>query len=95
MGNADLTPVTFYLTTFPVRVTGNASKYTSPTYTDLVNKMQVEADAVKLKALYDQVTALMLDESFNMPYCRSPGGFVLRKSVQDFAIDPSGYVYLG
>jgi peptide/nickel transport system substrate-binding protein len=94
MGNADLTPVTFYLTTFPVRVTGNASKYTSPTYTDLVNKMQVETDAVKLKALYDQVTALMLDESFNMPYCRSPGGFVLRKSVQDFAIDPSGYVYL-
>lgn len=94
MGNSNLTPVSFYLTTFPVRVTGNASKYSSPQYTDLVNKMQVETDAAKLKSLYDQTTQLMLDESFNMPYCQAPQGWVLQKSVKGFAYDNNNFVYL-
>jgi len=94
MGNSNLTPVSFYLTTFPVRVTGNASKYTSPEYTDIVNKMQVETDPAKLKALYDQANKLMLDESFNMPYCQAPQGWVLAKSVKGFAYDPNNFIYL-
>jgi len=94
MGNSNLTPVSFYLTTFPVRVTGNASKYSSPQYTDLVNKMQVETDAAKLKSLYDQTTQLMLDESFNMPYCQAPQGWILQRSVKGFAYDNTNFVYL-
>lgn len=94
MGNSNLTPVSFFLTTFPVRVTGNASKYTSPEYTDIVNKMQVETDQAKLKALYDQALKLMLDESFNMPYCQAPQGWVLQKSVKGFAYDTNNFIYL-
>lgn len=94
MGNSNLTPVSFFLTTFPVRVTGNSSKYTSPEYTDIVNKMQVESDAAKLKGLYDDANKLLLDESFNMPYCQAPQGWILQKSVKGFTYDASNFVYL-
>ncbi len=94
MGNSNLTPVSFFLTTFPVRVTGNSSKYTSPEYTDIVNKMQVESDAAKLKGLYDDAIKLLLDESFNMPYCQAPQGWILQKSVKGFTYDASNFVYL-
>ena len=94
MGNSNLIPVSFFLTAFPVRVTGNASKYMSPEYTDLVGKMQTETETAKLKPLYESVNKLLLDESFNMPYCQSPQGWVLQRSVKNFAYDNGNFVIL-
>ncbi len=94
MGNSNLIPVSFFLTAFPVRVTGNASKYTSPEYTDLVGRMQTETDTAKLKPIYESMNKLLLDESFNMPYCQSPQGWVLQRSVRNFAYDNGNFVIL-
>jgi len=94
LGFSNYNPVTFFVTAFPVRISGNASKFDAPAYVDVIKQMQVEADAAKLTGLYDQVNTILLDESFNMPICQAPQGWVLQKKVNGFSYNSGNYVYL-
>ncbi len=94
MGGTQGTPVNFFIQAFPVRVSGNASKFSTPEYLDLVKQMQAEPDAAKLKALYDRMNTLLVDEAFNMPICPAPQGWVHNKAVKGFDYNLGNYVYL-
>jgi peptide/nickel transport system substrate-binding protein len=94
LGFANLSPVGLFVTAFPMRATGNASNFSSPAYTDLVNQMQTETDPAKLKSLYDQMDTLLLDEAFHMTVSMVPQGWILQKSVQGFSFDRTDRIYL-
>lgn len=70
-GAANLTPVTLFLQAFPFRKE-NASKFTSPDYTRIVDAMQAEGDQTKLKALYNEMNKLLLAEAFNLIISTNP-----------------------
>jgi len=94
IGFSNLSPVTFFLTAYPVRVSGNAAKFQSPDYSDLVTKMQVETDPAKLKLLYDRMNKLIVDESFNMIVCTAPQGWVTYKAVKNWTYNTFNMVQL-
>lgn len=86
--------INWFVQVFPVRISGNASKYAAPEYIDLVNKMLAAPDEAARRPLYDQVNRLLVDESFNMPICQAPQGWVVRNSVKNFAYSPGTVPYL-
>ncbi|MBA3415882.1 MAG: ABC transporter substrate-binding protein [Chloroflexia bacterium] len=86
--------INWFAQVFPVRISGNASRYDAPAYVDLVNAMLAEPDDAARQPLYDQVNRLLVDESFNMPICQAPQGWVLRGNVTDFAYDPGNILHL-
>lgn len=94
MGFSNLSPVSFFVTAFPVRITGNASQFDAPNYIALVEQMQTATDQAALKQLYDEMDRLLLDESFNMPICQAPQGWALQQRVQGFSYDALNYVHL-
>jgi peptide/nickel transport system substrate-binding protein len=79
-GAANLTPVTLFLQAFPFRKE-NASKFTSPDYTRIVDAMQAEGDQTKLKALYGEMNKLLLAEAFNLIISTNPALSVTSSKV--------------
>lgn len=92
MGGAQ--SINWFVQVFPVRISGNASKYAAPAYIELVNAMLAETDDAKRQPLYDQVNRLLVDESFNMPICQAPQGWAIRDNVENFAYDPGNFLHL-
>lgn len=63
-GFNNLHPSTMPSVAFPWRPGNNSSYYDSPSYTDLIQKLQVTTNPDDLKALSGQLTDLILDASF-------------------------------
>jgi peptide/nickel transport system substrate-binding protein len=89
-GGSSLTPVTLFVQAFPFRKQ-NASNFTSPDYTRLVDAMQVEGDAAKLKELYTSMNHLLLDEAFNLEIASNPVLYVTGAKVRDIGYAASGW----
>jgi peptide/nickel transport system substrate-binding protein len=83
-GFSNLTPVTLFLQAFPFRQE-NASGFTSPEYSRLIDAMQTEVDATKLQELYTAMNQLLLDEAFILEISSNPSLFVTGANVRDVA----------
>jgi peptide/nickel transport system substrate-binding protein len=81
-GFSNRTPAALFVQAFPFRKQ-NASNFSSPEFTRIVDGMQAEADEAKLRALYGEMNRLLLDEAFIMDVSTDPGNFVAKASVQD------------
>src|SRR5262249_13635831 len=74
----------------------NNSQFDNADYKQLVSTAAAEPDAGKRKALYAQINALLLDESFIMALAGGPPTLALRSNVR--GIEPSahdGFYYQG
>ena len=91
-GFSNFFPGAWFITAYPVRIPDNAAKFTAPDYADLIKQMQTETDTTKLKALYDQMDKMLVDQAFNLCVCEAPQGWVSQKSVQGFAYNTFNYI---
>lgn len=89
MGFWNMYPTTPLIQAFPVRVGNNASNYTDPKYKELVDAATVETDPAKQKALFKQLSDLMLDECFNLPVTPNKRAWATRAYVK--GLDYSAY----
>ena len=81
-GFSNRTPAALFVQAFPFRKQ-NASNFSSPEYTRLIDAMQSEADEAKLRALYADMNRLLLDEAFIMDVATDPSHYVARSTVRD------------
>jgi peptide/nickel transport system substrate-binding protein len=81
-GFSNRTPAALFVQAFPFRKQ-NASNFSSPEYTHLIDAMQGEADEAKLRALYADMNRLLLDEAFIMDVATDPSHYVARSTVRD------------
>lgn len=88
-GFSNLMPVSLFLQAFPFRKE-NASKFTSPDYARLVDAMQAEGDAAKLKSLYGEMNKLLLAEAFNLEISTNPSLFVTTSKVREVGYSANG-----
>jgi peptide/nickel transport system substrate-binding protein len=91
-GFSNFFPGAWFITAYPVRIPDNAAKFTAPEYTDLIRQMQTETDPAKLKALYDQMNKMLIDQAFNLCVSEAPAGWVIQKSVQGFSYNTFNYI---
>jgi len=85
---AAMEPVTRMANSRHLDPSGNSNTgFTSAEYVSLFNQASAEPDTARRKQLYSQVNDLLLDESFVMPICNSPGRMMSRARVHD--ITPS------
>jgi peptide/nickel transport system substrate-binding protein len=81
---ASMQPITCIANSRHLDSTGNSnSGFTSDKYRELHSAASVEPDLAKRKALYAQITDLILDESFTMPLASVPNRLVARAAVQN------------
>jgi len=67
---------------------GNAAAFKSPEWTDIVTRIQTEADPAQQKALYTRMNDYLLDQSFHLTYGLQPVGVVTRTNIHDVTVDP-------
>ncbi len=95
IGFMNLSPATFFISAFPVRVP-NASNFQTPRYKELIDKTMAETDDQQLKAELKELNAIMLDEAFVAAVAKQQGGStgitVVRSNVQNVAWDNAGWV---
>lgn len=72
---------------FPFR-TKNASNFGSPEYTELTEKTASVADPTEAKQVFYDLTELMLDECFVMPFTIQRMTWAMAKNVGGFKYDP-------
>ncbi|MBV2155653.1 ABC transporter substrate-binding protein [Kitasatospora sp. SUK 42] len=65
-GFAQLHPATLAVSAYPFNEAKNSSHFSSPAYTDIVQRAwnRSDSDSPETKALYQQITDLLLDEEF-------------------------------
>ncbi|GAA2998750.1 ABC transporter substrate-binding protein [Kitasatospora albolonga] len=65
-GFAQLHPATLAVSAYPFNEAKNSSHFSSPAYTDIVQRAwkRPDADSPEAKALYQQITDILLDEEF-------------------------------
>ncbi|MER7667513.1 ABC transporter substrate-binding protein [Kitasatospora sp. NPDC096128] len=65
-GFAQLQPATLAVSAYPFNEAKNSSHFSSPAYTDVVQKAwnRPDSDSPEAKALHQQITEILLDESF-------------------------------
>ncbi|MFD0275127.1 ABC transporter substrate-binding protein [Kitasatospora sp. NPDC127111] len=65
-GFAQLHPATLAVSAYPFNEAKNSSQFTSPAYTDIVQRAwnRSDSDSAEAKALYQQITDALLDEEF-------------------------------
>jgi ABC-type transport system substrate-binding protein len=81
---ASMQPITCIANSRHLDSTGNSnSGFTSDKYRELHAAASIEPDLAKRKALYAQITDLILDESFTMPIASVPNRLVARAAVQN------------
>ena len=81
---ASMQPITCIANSRHLDSTGNSnSGFTSEKYRELHTAASIEPDLAKRKALYAQITDLILDESFTMPLASVPNRMVTRAAVQN------------
>jgi peptide/nickel transport system substrate-binding protein len=81
-GSGNFHPGSLVSLLFPFRTGANASNYDSPRYTDLANRARTEADPAKAKAVYRDLTQVLLDESFVMPFVIQRSSWALSSKVK-------------
>ena len=72
MAFTNLSPATFLMTATTARVP-NMSSFVTQRYTDLINQVVGTTDDVTLKATVHEVTQVMLDEAFILPFAEGAG----------------------
>ncbi|MGW4891827.1 ABC transporter substrate-binding protein [Kitasatospora sp. NPDC004240] len=65
-GFAQLNPATLAVSAYPFNEARNSSHFSSPAYTDIVQRAwkRPDADSAEAKALYQRITDVLLDEEF-------------------------------
>ncbi|MBD0688226.1 ABC transporter substrate-binding protein [Streptomyces sp. CBMA123] len=65
-GFAQLHPATLAVSAYPFNEAKNSSHFSSPAYTDIVQRAwnRADSDSAEAKALYQQITDVLLDEEF-------------------------------
>jgi peptide/nickel transport system substrate-binding protein len=66
----------------------NAAAFTTPEWTDIVTKIQTEADPNQQKALYVRMNDYLLDQAFHLTWGLQPVGVVTRTNVRGVTVDP-------
>ena len=86
----NFSPATFFNLAFPVRMR-NSSNFMSPTYAILIEQLSAATDAQQQRQAAQELTRIMLDESFVLMMCDSTtqlsGAEVARSSVKSIAWD--------
>jgi peptide/nickel transport system substrate-binding protein len=94
MSFSNLNPTTFLITSSVVRVP-NASNFVTPRYKQLIDQAVNLADDRALKATVHEVTQIMLDEAFILPFAEGAGQLagpeVVRARVNDTHWDGVGW----
>lgn len=95
IGFMNLSPATFFLSAFPVRVP-NSSNFDTPRYKALIEQSLGETDDQKLKAVLKDLTQIMLDEAFVIAVAENEasatGVPVARSTVRNVTWNVSGWV---
>jgi peptide/nickel transport system substrate-binding protein len=86
-GLADADPAQAF-TAFPFRPSGNASRFKSDEYTQLVDSARREPDFQKRLALYRHIAGFMKDQAFVLPLANFVGLWGMRANVQGFSRQP-------
>lgn len=65
-GFAQLNPATLAVSAYPFNEARNSSRFSSPVYTDVVQRAwkRPDGDSAEARALYQQITEVLLDEQF-------------------------------
>jgi peptide/nickel transport system substrate-binding protein len=80
---------------FPFRTSGNASNYESPRYSELAQQAASTADPERAKRAYQELTQLLLDESFVMPIVRQPTSWAVSSKVTGLDYNAAAALLLG
>jgi ABC-type transport system substrate-binding protein len=75
-------------TAFVFRPDGNASRFESDRYRQLVDAARAEQDWDKRLGLYRQIATLVKDEAFVLPIANNISAYGLRSNVQGFSRQP-------
>jgi peptide/nickel transport system substrate-binding protein len=84
---ADVDPALAF-TNFAFRSSGNASRFHSDQYTEMVDAARREPDSEKRIALYRQIGAYVKDQAFVLPLANSIVAYAMRSSVHGFVRQP-------
>lgn len=89
-GVGNFHPYTLLTSPFPFRIKDNASNFQSPAYAVMLDKVRT-TDPAQLKTATRELTDLLLDESFVMPYTIQKPPYAMSKKLQGF----SGFTFQG
>ncbi|MBV9326680.1 MAG: ABC transporter substrate-binding protein [Chloroflexi bacterium] len=67
---------------------GNAAAFESPEWTDVVRRIQTEADPAQQKVLYAQMNDYLLDQAFHLTWGAQPLATITPKKVQGVELNP-------
>jgi len=70
---------------------GGRAKFTTPEYERLVAASTATSDANRRKAIYSEISKLIIDEAFVMPIVHGFRAYPMRAGIRGMAIDPSGF----
>jgi ABC-type transport system substrate-binding protein len=84
---ADVDPAMAF-TAFPFRPNGNASRFESDEYVQLVDSARREPEATKRLALYRQIATFVREQAFVLPVANYVVAFGMRSNVHGFARQP-------
>jgi len=79
---ASMEPITLFTSSSSAQHKKNNAGYRSDQYTEMVNTVATEPDAVKRKALYSKLNDFLLDQAFHMPVTQSPGRVIAAANVK-------------
>ena len=96
-GVGNFHPYTLLTSPFPFRIKDNASNFQSPAYSAMLDKVRTN-DPAKLVPAAKELTDILLDESFVMPYTIQKQPYAMSKKLQGFTDTDftfQGYPLLG
>lgn len=74
--------------------TTGRTKFTSPELVDLIGRAGETVDAAERQAIYADVSKLIVDEAFIMPFAHESRPMPMNAGVEGFAMDGSGFARL-
>jgi peptide/nickel transport system substrate-binding protein len=86
---AAMEPISFFTSSSIAGVKRNNAGYTNDRYTQLVDAIATEPDAVKRKALYPGLNDFLLDESFYMAITGNPGKVLATSRLKGLTYRPN------
>jgi ABC-type transport system substrate-binding protein len=86
-GYGDQDPALLF-TAFVFRPSGNASRFQSDQYSQMVDAARRETDPAKRLGLYRQIAVFLQDATFELPIANAISLYAVRSNVQGFARQP-------
>ncbi|MEU9047947.1 MULTISPECIES: ABC transporter substrate-binding protein [unclassified Kitasatospora] len=95
-GFAQLHPATLAVSAYPFNEAKNSSRFASPAYTDVVQRAwnRGDSDSPEAKALYQQITEVLLDEEFVIDLAIAGLVEVAGRKVRGATLNKFGYLNL-